>query len=82
MMIFCLYQNSWYNVHKLHLPDHDYTNNANSWYSQSDPGVKNGERKGGMVSGGLAYYDNATYSGPHTNKGSFSRGSDEYSDGE
>ncbi|XP_063435862.1 uncharacterized protein LOC134716784 [Mytilus trossulus] len=73
-------ENSWYNVHKLHLPDHDYTNKANSWYSQSDPGVKNGERKDGMVSGGLAYYDNATYSGPHTNKGSFARGSDEHSD--
>ncbi|XP_052102073.1 uncharacterized protein LOC127735795 isoform X3 [Mytilus californianus] len=74
------HENSWYNVHKLHLPDHDYTNTANSWYSQSDAGVKNGGRKHEMVSGGLAYYDNATYSGPHSNKGSFTRGSVEHPD--
>lgn len=57
--------------------DEDY--NINNWYSsqQSDPGSERSNRNGhsgkdGMAYGGLAYYDNALYTGPHSYKGSFS----------
>lgn len=56
--------------------DVNFSNHANSWYSQSNGSNRNKESMG---YGGLAYYDNATYAGPHS-KGSFTGGSSDHPD--
>ena len=67
--------------------DEDY--NINNQYSsqQSDPGSERSNRNGhsgkdGMAYDGLAYYHNASYTGFHSNKGSFLENPDYHEPGE